>query len=119
MKYRRKLLVSNISHNEIIVCNRKFTIVNTLGGILYQEIKTITSTYKVLIKLWQRIYEDVIKWNTLLYSANILENFLKILLLCHLMSAFAKFQKFWPSLARYSTLESPSFMLCQNLIKTF
>ena len=38
MKYRGKLLVSNICHTEIIICNRKFTIVNILGGIPYQEI---------------------------------------------------------------------------------
>ena len=35
MKYHGKLLVSNICHIEII---RKFTILNILGGILYQEI---------------------------------------------------------------------------------
>ena len=38
MKYHSKLLVSNICHTEIIIYNRKFTIVNILGGILYQEI---------------------------------------------------------------------------------
>ena len=38
MKYHGKLLVSNICHTEIIICNRKFTTVNILGGIPYQEI---------------------------------------------------------------------------------
>ena len=38
MKYYSKLLVSNICHTEIIICNRKFTIVNILGGVPYQGI---------------------------------------------------------------------------------
>ena len=38
MKYHSKLLASNICHTEIIIRNRKFTIVNILGGIPYQEI---------------------------------------------------------------------------------
>ena len=38
MKYHSKLLVSNICHIEIIICYRKVTIVNILGGIRYQEI---------------------------------------------------------------------------------
>ena len=38
MKYHGKLLVSNICHAEIIICNRKCTIVNILDGIPYQEI---------------------------------------------------------------------------------
>ena len=38
MKYHRKVLVSNICHIEIIICIKKFTIVNILGGIPYQEI---------------------------------------------------------------------------------
>ena len=38
MKYHSKLLVSNICHTEIIICNRKFTIVNILGGIPFREI---------------------------------------------------------------------------------
>ena len=33
MKYHSKLLVSNICHIEIIICIRKFTTVNILGGI--------------------------------------------------------------------------------------
>ena len=37
-KYHSKLLVSNICHIEIIICIRKFTIVNILGGIPCQEI---------------------------------------------------------------------------------
>ena len=38
MKYHNKLLVFNICHTEIIICNRKFTTVNILGGIPYREI---------------------------------------------------------------------------------
>ena len=38
MKYHIKLLVSNICHTEIIIYIRKFTIVDILGGIPYQEI---------------------------------------------------------------------------------
>ena len=38
MKNHSTLLVSNICHTEIIICNRKFTIVNSLSGIPYQEI---------------------------------------------------------------------------------
>ena len=38
MKYDSKLLVFNICHTEIIICIRKFTIVNILGGIPCQEI---------------------------------------------------------------------------------
>ena len=38
MKYHSKHLVSNICHTEIIICIRKFTIVNILGEIPYQEI---------------------------------------------------------------------------------
>ena len=38
MKYRSKLLVSNICLTEIIICNWKFTIVNILSGIPCQEI---------------------------------------------------------------------------------
>ena len=38
MKYLSKLLVSNICHIKFIIYIRKFTIVNILGGIPYQEI---------------------------------------------------------------------------------
>ena len=38
VKISRGGLVSNICHTEIIICIRKFTIVNILGGILCQEI---------------------------------------------------------------------------------
>ena len=38
MRYHSELLVSNICHTEIIICNRKFTTVKILDGILYQEI---------------------------------------------------------------------------------
>ena len=38
MKYHSKLLVSNICDIEFIIYIRKFTIVNMLDGIPYQEI---------------------------------------------------------------------------------
>ena len=38
MKYHGKNLVSNICHTEIIICIWKYTIVNILYGIPYQEI---------------------------------------------------------------------------------
>ena len=38
IKYHSKHLVSNIFHIRIIICVRKFTIVNILVGIPYQEI---------------------------------------------------------------------------------
>ena len=61
MKYHSKLLVSNICHTEIIICIRNYTIVNILDAIPYQEILTTTSTYKVLIKFWQCINEELLK----------------------------------------------------------
>ena len=39
MKYHSKLLVSNICHIEIIICIKKFTIVNTLGGFPVNKYK--------------------------------------------------------------------------------
>ena len=39
MKYHSKLLVCIICHTEIIICNRKFTIVNILGGIAIKKYK--------------------------------------------------------------------------------
>ena len=44
-----------------------------------------------------------LKLNTLLSLANILETLLKNFLLCDLMTAFARFQKYFLSLVRYST----------------
>ena len=39
MKYHSKRLVSKICHTEIIICIRKFTIVNILGGIPVKQYK--------------------------------------------------------------------------------
>ena len=61
---------------------------------------------------------DFSKLNTLLNLVNILETLLKNVLLCDLMTAFARFPKYWLSLIRYSTLKSLSFMFCKNLIET-
>ena len=38
MKYHSKRLVSSICHTEIIICIGKYTIVNILDRIPYQEI---------------------------------------------------------------------------------
>ena len=75
MKYHSKLLVSNICHTEIIICIRKFTIVNILGGICYQEIYTTTSTYKVSIKFWQSINEELLKIEYLIILSQYFVNF--------------------------------------------
>ena len=75
MKHHSKLLVSSICHTEIIICCRKFTIVNILGGIPYQEIQTTTSTYKVLIKFWQSINEEVLKIEYLIIFSQYFGNF--------------------------------------------
>ena len=75
MKYPCKILVSNVCHTEIIICNRKFTILNILGGIPYQEIKTTTSTYKVLIKFWQSIHKEVLKIEYLIIFSQYFGNF--------------------------------------------
>ena len=58
------------------------------------------------------------KLNTLLKSANVLETLQKNVLLCDLMTAFARFLKYWLSLIRYSTLKSSLFMFNQILIET-
>ena len=58
------------------------------------------------------------KLNTLLNSANILETLQNNVLFCDIMSAFARFPKYWLSLVRYSTFKSSSFMFDQNLIET-
>ena len=39
MKYHSKLLVSNICHTEIIICNRKFIIVNILDEFPIKKYK--------------------------------------------------------------------------------
>ena len=111
MKYHSKILVFNICHTEIIICIRKFTVVNILGGITFQEISTTTSTYKVLIKFWQSINEELLKIKYLITPPNILEALVKNFLLCDFMTAFARFPKYWLNLLRYSTLRSPLFML--------
>ena len=59
------------------------------------------------------------KWNTLLKSANTLEALLKNVLLYNLMTAFARFQKYWLSFMRYSALKSTSFMFCQRVNLNF
>ena len=107
MKYHSKLLVSYICHTEIIICIRKFTIVNILGGIPYQEISTTTTTYKVLIKFWQNINEKLLKIEYLIILSQYFGNFTQKFLLCDLMTAFARIWKYWLSLVRYSTLKSP------------
>ena len=54
------------------------------------------------------------KLNGLLKSANTLKALLKNVLLYYLMTASARFLKYWLSLMRYSTLKSSSFMFFQK-----
>ena len=100
MKYHSKLLISYICHTEIIIRKRKFTIVNILGGIPYQKIYRTTSTYKVLIKFWQSINEEVLKIEYLIIFSQYFGNFAQDFLLCDLMTAFAIFQKYWLNLVK-------------------
>ena len=100
MKYHSKFLVSNICHTEIIICNRKFTTVNILGGIPYQEIWTTTSTYKVLIKFWQSMNEEVLKIEYLIifnqYFGNFTQDFFVVWphdYLCNVSKILAEFSK--------------------------
>ena len=74
--------------------------------------------YKVLIKFWQSINEELLKIEYLIIFSQYFGNFTQEFLLCDLMTGFVRFHKYWLSLVRYSTLKSPSFMLCQNLIET-
>ena len=83
MKCHSKLLVSNICHTEIVICNRKFTIVNILGGIPCQEILITTSTNKeVLIKFWQSINEEVLKIEYLIILSQYFGNFTQDFFCC-------------------------------------
>ena len=75
MKYHSKLLVSNICHTKIIICIRKFTIVNILSGMPYQEIQETTSTYEVLIKFWQSMNEELLKIEYLIILNQYFGNF--------------------------------------------
>ena len=82
MKYHSKLLVSNICHTEIIICNRKFTIVNILGGIPFKKYKQHPAHNKVFIKFWQSINEEVLKIEYLIifsqYFGNFTQDFLVV-----------------------------------------
>ena len=46
-----KLLVRNILNIEIMIYIRKYTLVNILGHVPYQEVRIITGTCKASIKL--------------------------------------------------------------------
>ena len=58
------------------------------------------------------------KLNRLLKSANTLKILPKNVLLYDLMTASARFLKYWLSLMRYSTLKSSSFIFAKDLIET-
>ena len=60
----------------------------------------------ISIKFWQDINQELSKLNTFINSENILETLLKNVLLCDLLTAFAKFSKYLLSFIRYSTLKS-------------
>ena len=75
MKSHSKLLVSNICHIEFTIYIRKFTIVNVLGGIPCQETWTTTTTYKVSIKFWKNINEEILKMEYLISLRQYFGNF--------------------------------------------
>ena len=58
------------------------------------------------------------KLNALLKSANTLKALLKNVLLYNLMTALARFLKYWLSLMRYSTLKVPHLCFAKHLIET-
>ena len=72
----------------------------------------------ISIKFWQNINQQLSKLYTFINSENILETFLKNVLLCDLLIAFAKFPNYLLSFIRYSTLKSSRFMFCQNSSET-
>ena len=59
------------------------------------------------MKFWQSINEEVLKIEYLIILSQYFGNFTQESFLCHLMTAFSRFQKYWLSLVRYSTLKSP------------
>ena len=72
----------------------------------------------ISIKFWQNINQQLSKLYTFINSENILETLLKNVLLCDLLTAFAKFPNYLLSFIRYSTLKSSLFIFCQNSIET-
>ena len=77
MKYHSKLLVSKICHIEFIIHISKFTIVDILGRIPDQEVKTTTSTCKVSIKFWQNINVELFKTEYPMISSQYFGNFVQ------------------------------------------
>ena len=59
----------------------------------------------ISIKFWQNINQQLSKLYTFITSENILETLLKNVLLCDLLTAFAKFPNYLLSFIRYSTLQ--------------
>ena len=60
----------------------------------------------ISIKFWQNINQQLSKLYTFINSENILETLLKNVLLCDLLTAFAKFPNYLLSFIMYSTLKS-------------
>ena len=60
----------------------------------------------ISIKFCQNINQQLSKLYTFINSENILETLLKNVLLCDLLTAFAKFPNYLLSFIRYSTLTS-------------
>ena len=118
IKYNRKLLVSCICHIEFTIYMRKFTIVNILGGIPFQEIQTATSTYKVSIKFSQNIPEELLKIEYLFIHSQYFGNLTQEFFVVWPDECLCKISKTLLSLIRYSTLKSLPFMFCQNLTET-
>ena len=62
--------------------------------------------------------EEFLKIEYFISLSQYLETILENVSLGDLMTAFARFPKYWLSFVRYSTLKSSLFMFCQNLIET-
>ena len=63
MKYYSKLSVSNICHTEIIICNRKFTIVNIL------DVSKILAEFSKVFNFEKSLIYALPKFNRNLMSA--------------------------------------------------
>ena len=77
-----------------------------------------TSTHKVSIKFWQSINEGLFKVEYLNKFSQYFGNLAKAVMRSHNKKLLSKASKYWVGKIRYSISRSPSFMLCQNLIKT-
>ena len=117
MKSHRNFIVSDICHNEFIIYIRKFTIVNILIQILYQEISITTGTYKVSIEFWQKINQELFKADYLMKLSKYSGNFAKAVKRSHNWTLFNKVSKIFSEFMKVFNFKSSWFMFCQNLIE--